>query len=89
MVMNTTSKYIVNPLGLLYDNLLHAAIVATKKENSGSVVIDQDAGASISHDVLVQLVNASKVKRKAPAKLNNLSFTFESADNFPLFKKLI
>lgn len=86
---NLNLRYLITPNGLSFDDLVRAAIVATKPENRKSVVTDQNTGEVIPRQVLVRMVKDSTPPTPKPKELNNLSFVFESDESFPLLRKLV
>lgn len=54
--MATNKQYLLIPLGLSFDNLVDAAIVATKKQNVGNTVHDTINDKEIDHKSLLNIV---------------------------------
>lgn len=65
----TNKRYLLIPLGLSFDNLIDAAIVATKRENNGNTVHDTANGTDIDHKTLLNVIRSVKKPKqqvKAP-----------------------
>lgn len=59
----SVNRYLIKPLGLSYDDLQQAAIVATRRENRGNIVIDQTSDKEYSYQELLQIIKRPKEKR--------------------------
>lgn len=59
----SVNRYLIKPLGLSYDNLQQAAIVATRRENRGNIVIDQISNKEFSPQELLQIIKQPKQKQ--------------------------
>jgi hypothetical protein len=59
-------RYLTIPLGLSFDDLTQAAIVATRKENSGNIVYDRETDREISNQELQKIVLSLKPKTEKP-----------------------
>lgn len=75
---NTNGRYLVTPIGLSFDELLLAAIVATKTENRGSKVIDQESGEEVPRNLLMKTVVDATPKPRTVTAQQNMGFAFES-----------
>lgn len=83
-------RYLVTPLGLSYDNLVQAAIVATRRENSGNTVVDRETGNAIDPQELKAVVQSATKRPERVAPPQNLAFSFEGVQiPFPLLYTLI
>lgn len=56
----TNKRYLLIPLGLSFDSLIDAAIVATRRENSGNTVHDTVEGVEVAHQTLLNAIRSVK-----------------------------
>ncbi len=68
----SSNRYLVTPLGLSYDDLQQAAIVATRRENRGNIVVDQTSQKEISREELLQIIKQPKQKQQTKPEQDSL-----------------
>lgn len=68
----SVNRYLVKPLGLSYDDLMQAAIVATRRENRGNIVVDQISNKEFSTQELVQIIKTPKQKQTQKPQQDSL-----------------
>jgi len=73
-IKESQARFIIIPLGLSFDELIHAAIVATKPENRGNKVIDRQTNSEINKKQLL-----------AEIRKHNITKTEQSYDQSSLF----
>jgi hypothetical protein len=70
-------RFLLEPLGLSYDDVVLAAIVATKPAHKGNKILDRQTGKYLtSKEILAALDSATPAPVAAPAP-QNLGFAFE------------
>jgi hypothetical protein len=68
----SVNRYLIKPLGLSYDDLQQAAIVATRRENRGNIVIDQTSDKEYSRQELLRIIKRPTQKLTATPKQTTL-----------------
>lgn len=84
---NTNGRYLIEPLGLSYEDLAQAAVVATKSVNRGSKILDRATGKYVTSTAIrnvLRLPSTPDVRPHGP----NLGFNFEGTTLMPDFTLL-
>jgi len=75
--MTTNKQYLLIPLGISFDNLVDAAIVATKRENIGNTVHDTINDREIDRKELIKIVKSLNKKKSVEAPVQQSFFDSE------------